>query len=158
MFCSTCGQTIIAGLNYCKYCGAKIGGVNEGNAGMLSEASFNTLLAGIMGIPIAGLGIIIGLMSFMMNTGFSMELIIGFAVTGLVLLLAAEATFIWLLWSRTRGVKTTGEDFRSQDKLRLKKAAAGELKAAQTQEFINPMSSVTESETRPFETISRDIK
>ena len=158
MFCSNCGKVVGKGLNYCKNCGAKVSDTKSGDIGKLSEASFNTLIAGIMVMPIAGIGIIIGSMSFMKNTGFTNESIIACALISFALLVAAEATFIWLLWSRTRTIKETVDNFYLKENAKLKLIAAKELGAAQMREFVQPIPSVTEHTTRPLETMRREPK
>jgi hypothetical protein len=92
-------------------------------------------------------------MSVMKEMGFSKELIIVFASLGFLLLLAAEAVFIWLLvQNRARADKETGNDAE------LKAVETKELGAAQPRELSEPMPSVTESATRPFEAIPRESK
>ena len=72
MYCSNCGGEIIENLSYCNHCGRKMTGANK-----LSEASFNTLVAGILAMPIAGVGVLIGLISVMKETlGFGNDVII----------------------------------------------------------------------------------
>jgi hypothetical protein len=158
MFCSNCGKFIGEGLNFCKSCGAKVNDKKSGDVGNLSESSFNTLVAGILGIPIAGIGVIIGLISVMKESGFTNESIIACASISFVLLLTAEATFIWLLWSRTRRSEQTGDDFHAKENAQLNSVVAKELGAAQTQHFVEPIASVTEHTTRPLETIRRKPK
>lgn len=102
-----------------------------------------------MGIPIAGLGIIIGLMSVMKEMGFSKELIIAFSSLSFLLLLAAEAVFIWLLLqNRTRTDKET------RNNAQLKDVEIKELGEAQVRELSEPIPSVTENTTRSFEAIN----
>ena len=73
MFCSNCGKYVGEGLNFCKSCGAKVGSAKSGEVCVLSESAFITLVSGIIAIPIAGLGVVIGLMSEMKQSGFSNE-------------------------------------------------------------------------------------
>jgi hypothetical protein len=54
----------------------------------------NILVAGILGIPIAGLGVVIGLMSVMKEMGFRTELIIAFTSLSFLLFLAAETVLV----------------------------------------------------------------
>jgi len=158
MFCSKCGQFIGEGLNFCKSCGAKVSDAKSGDVGKLSESAFITLVSGIIAIPIAGLGVVIGLMSVMKESGFSSDAIFISMLISFALLLAAEVTFIWLLWSRTRTVKETVGDTNFKENAQINSAAAKELGAAQTRDFVEPISSITEHETRPLETIRRESK
>ncbi len=145
MYCSSCGAAVIKDLNYCKHCGAKLSGAKERGAGKLSEDSFIFLIACIIGIPIAGLGIVIGLMEVMKKEiGFSNELILVFTSLSFLLLLAAESVFIWLLLNRTRAVKETG------DKAGSKKVTIKEL--------AEPAPSVTENTTAFIEPLHSESK
>src|SRR4030095_15959889 len=106
MHCSSCGKAVVQALSYCNHCGARVGGTKEHDTGKLSESSLNVLLAGILGIPIAGLGIMIGLMMVMKKElGFGNEVIIAFTLLSFLLLLAAEGVFVWMLIHRARTVK-----------------------------------------------------
>lgn len=154
MYCPSCGKAVKKGVTYCTRCGARADGSREYAAGKLSESSFITLVAGLMGIPIAGLGVVIGLMSAMKEMGFSKELIIVFMSLGFLLLLAAEAVFIWLLVQNRAG----RADKEMGDNAGLKGVETRELGAAQMRELSEPVPSVTESATRPFEAIPRESK
>ena len=96
MNCLSCGKAINQNLNYCNYCGASVSEMKNG-AENLPETSLNIVLAGIMAIPIAGLGIIIGLMSVMKGLNFNNFWILVFAFLCFLLFLAAETVFIRLL-------------------------------------------------------------
>lgn len=151
MYCSSCGKAVNQGLSYCNHCGARANDAKEPTANKLSESSFNLLLAGILGIPIAGFGVIIGLMSVMKEIGFSSALIIAFTFLSFLPLLAAEATFIWsLVQNRTRPFKETGDDAQ------LKEAVIKGLGSAQVRELSEPIQSVTEHTTRSFEPRHRE--
>lgn len=153
MYCPSCGKAVKKGVSYCTRCGARADGSTEHAASKLSESSFIILVAGLIGIPIAGLGVVIGLMSVMKEMGFSKELIIVFMSLGFLLLLAAEAVFIWLLvQNRARADKEKATNAE------LKRVETKELGAAQVRALSDPMPSVTESATCPFEAIPRESK
>jgi hypothetical protein len=159
MYCSTCGTAVIKGLNYCKNCGARIGGAKPDEADKLSESSFNLLVAAILSIPIAGLGIIIGLMSVMKEKlGFSNELIIPFIAGAFLLLIVSETALIWLLIQRTKMVKKAGDDSSSKNNAQLQEVVIKGLNAAKTRELIEPIPTVTESTTRSLEPVAREPK
>jgi hypothetical protein len=161
MYCSTCGTTVIQGLNYCKNCGARVSGAktDDYDAVKLSESSFNLLVASVLGLPIAGLGIIIGLMSVMKDKlGFSSEMIGAVVAGAFLLLFVSEAALVYLLIRRTRIAAGTKRD----DDSRLKDAAqqlpevsVKRLDHAKTREFIEPIPLVTEETTRSLEAIPR---
>lgn len=159
MYCSTCGTAVIKGLNYCKNCGARIGGAKLDEADKLSESSFNLLVAAILSIPIAGLGIIIGLISVMKEKlGFSNELIIPFIAGAFLLLIVSETALIWLLIQRTRMVKKGDDNSSSKDNAQLQEVVIKGLNAAKTRELVEPIPTVTENTTRSLEPIARESK
>lgn len=150
MYCSSCSKAVNQNLKYCNHCGAMVGGSVERESSRLSESSFNLLLGGILGIPIAGLGIIIGLMSVMKKEmGFNNELIIAFTLLSFVLLLAAEGTFIWMLVHRARAFRETGGGANFNE------GVIKSLHTAPVRELSEPQSSVTENTTRSFEPLER---
>jgi cbb3-type cytochrome oxidase subunit 3 len=159
MYCSTCGTAINNGLNYCKNCGARVSGAKTEDDGKLSESSFNLLVVAVLGIPIAGLGIIIGLMSVMKKElGFSNELITIFISASFLLLLFSEAVLIWLYIQRTRGIRETDDNSRLKDDAQLPEVLIKGLDPAKTRDLIEPIPSVVEDTTRSLEPIARKSK
>ncbi|HEY0049144.1 MAG TPA: zinc ribbon domain-containing protein [Pyrinomonadaceae bacterium] len=159
MYCSTCGTAINNGLNYCKNCGARASGAKTEDDGKLSESSFNLLVVAVLGIPIAGLGIIIGLMSVMKKElGFSNELITIFISASFLLLLFSEAVLIWLYIQRTRGIRETDDNSRLKDDAQLPEVLIKGLDPAKTRDLIEPIPSVVEDTTRSLEPIARKSK
>lgn len=154
MYCSACGTAVNKDLNFCKNCGARLGDKKESAGNQLSEASVNFLIAALLGIPIAGIGIIIGLMSVMKKElGFPNDLIGIVVLMSFLMLLLAEAGCIWILWSRTRIPRQT-----AVKKNELKEAAKKELVEPRDEPISQPASSVTENTTRSFEPVYRDPK
>lgn len=159
MYCSTCGGAVIPGLNYCKSCGARIGGATHDDRGKLSESSFNLLVTAILSIPIAGLGIIIGLMSVMKEKlGFSNELIIPFIAGAFLLLIVSETALIWLLIQRTKMVRKTDEDSGLKTVAQLPDVVIKGLGAAKTRDLVEPIPTVIEHTTRSLEPVARETK
>jgi len=133
-------------VTYCTRCGARAAVTTE--PGRLPESSFNILIAGILGIPIAGVGVAIGLMSVMKEMGFTKVWIIAFVSLCFLLLVAAETVFVWLLLqNRARKDTATSTDAE------LNGAATKQL--GEAKEVAQPLGSVTESATRPFEPVPR---
>lgn len=157
MYCSTCGTALIEGLNYCKNCGARVGSINAVAPSNLSEASFNTLLGGIIGLPIAGIGVIIGLLGVMkQELGFNDPMIVIITLMSFLMLIVSEITLIWLLIRRTKTVKETGDTAQFKDVVikNLNQARTRGL-AEGTQE---PIPSVVENTTRNLESVRREPK
>lgn len=161
MYCSTCGTAVIPGLNYCKNCGARVGGAKIDDADKLSESSFNLLVASILAIPIAGIGIIIGLMTVMKDKlGFSNELIGAVVAGAFLLLFVSETALIFLLMQRARIVRKKPLDDSGglkENAQQLPGALPKTLDRAKTRELVEPMQpTVTENTTRSLETIGRE--
>lgn len=155
MYCSTCGTAVIEGLNYCKNCGVRVGGANADATNKLSEASFNTLLGGIIGLPIAGIGIIIGLLSVMkQELGFNDPMIVIITLMSFLMLIVAEITLIWLMIHRTKTVKESGNSTQFKD------VVIKNLNQAQTRRLAEgaqePIPSVIENTTRNLEPVRSD--
>jgi hypothetical protein len=105
MYCPSCGKEVSSGLSFCNFCGVRLGAENDPKA--LSESSFNALVGASIGIPIAGLGIIIALMAVMKKgLDFPDGMIFAVILMTFLLLFIAELGAIWLMISRTRKPKT----------------------------------------------------
>jgi hypothetical protein len=161
MYCASCGNQINPGLRYCNTCGARLGGGREPESGQMSESSFNLLVSAILAIPIAGIGIMIGLLVVMKKElGLSDELIGMIALMGFVLLLVSESGLIWLLVHRTRATRKEkngelppGETNRLMPDVALKGLNEGRPRSAS-----DMISSVTEHTTRTLAEIPLDTK
>lgn len=110
MFCPSCGKSVNPGLSYCNNCGARAAGKGEEAPHRLPESSFNLLVIALIGVPIAGIGVIIGLLTVMkQELGFRDEMIGVIAVMSFILLLIAELGLIWLLRHHTKASKRPAE-------------------------------------------------
>jgi hypothetical protein len=146
VYCSSCGTTVVHGLAYCNHCGEKLIAAQTQIA-KTPEASPESLVWAIVGVFVAGMGTIIGLMAVMKNElHFDMGIIIFFSLLSFVLMTGIEAVFIWLLLSRSRANKRRAEMSENQRTTR-------ELAAAPARVLAEPVPSVTEEATRPFEPI-----
>ena len=150
MFCQACGNTVNPGLSYCNTCGARIGGEKDGAPGQMSESSFNLLVSAILAIPIAGIGIIIGLLVVMKKElGFRDEVVMSIALMCFVLLLVSEGGLVWLLFHRTRGAKKEKKaELSPADTRRLPDVVMKGLNEGQPRTAQDTVSSVTENTTR----------
>ncbi|MDQ3798366.1 MAG: hypothetical protein M3384_02850 [Acidobacteriota bacterium] len=132
---------------------------NDDDAVKLSESSFNLLVTSVLGIPIAGLGIIIGLMTVMRERlGFSSEMIAAVVAGAFLLLFVSEAAVIYLLMQHARrgDKKSDDDDSRLNDEPRqLPEASAKRLDPAKTRDLVEPIPLVTEDTTRSLAAISR---
>ena len=152
MYCSSCGSATIKGLRFCKNCGARLDG-KEPEENQPSESFFYFLIVALLGIPIAGIGLIIGLITVMKKElGFDNQIVGVVTIFSFLLLLMAETGFFALLLARMRrgGKKDNGGSRQ------LNEAATRSLGEAQPHSFVNPVNSVTENTTRTLEMAERE--
>lgn len=106
MFCPSCGHEVNAGLSYCNQCGARLG--PDTNPRVLPASTYNLLVGGAIGIPIFGLGLIIGLIAALKNgMGFRDDFIFAMTFLMFVLLAIAEIGCFVMLLSRSRASKAS---------------------------------------------------
>jgi hypothetical protein len=154
MYCSACGKSVIAGLSYCNHCGYQLAGAKKTEPGTMSEASFNFLIAALLGLPIAGIGVIIGLLSVMKKElGMGDNVVAVVALFAFFLLTVSELGLLKLLLSATRSKKAPKEAGETQ---RFADNAARSLGEAQPFDSVQPVGSVTENTTRSFEPAYRE--
>jgi hypothetical protein len=153
MFCATCGNSVNPDLRYCNSCGARSGGADEPETGQMSESSFNLLVSAILAIPIAGIGIMIGLLVVMKKElGLRDELIGTISLMGFILLLVAEGGLIWLLLHRTRAPKKK-KALPAETPVQLADVQMRGLNAGQPRSAQDSISSVTEHTTRTLDAV-----
>lgn len=158
MFCQACGNTVNPGLSYCNTCGARIGGAKDSAPEQMSESSFNLLVSAILSIPIAGIGIIMGLLVVMKRElGFRDEEIMTIALMSFILLMVSEAGLLWLLFHRTRGAKKEKKaELLPADTRPLADVVMKGLNEGQPRTAQDIVSSVTENTTRTLDSVPRD--
>jgi uncharacterized membrane protein YvbJ len=154
MFCSACGNQVSENLSFCNQCGAKLNGGNASPGEKLSEASFNTLVGSMVAVPIAGIGVIIGFLAVMRESGFSPEITAVFVAAGFAILIAVEAVFIWLILRNTGKAGKIRVDKTNQ----LNQVEIKTLGEAQNLDYTQPFSAVTEHTTRSLEPALRETK
>ena len=153
MYCSSCGTTVTPGLNYCKRCGTKLSTAQGEDITKPSGPAPDSLVWGIVAVLAIGLGTTIGLMAVMKQLlNFRTGLIIALSLLSLLLTLAIEVAFIWLLVSQRRGANETGNipQLREPVMRRL-----GEL---QTSDLPDSGPSISEHTTHNLEPIYSEPK
>ena len=144
------------GLSFCNHCGARVAVKSEDGVGRIPESSFNLLVIALIGVPIAGIGVIIGLLTVMKKElGFGGDLIGFIALMSFVLLLIAELGLIWLLRHHTKMSKRSDETPR----LTLPQTPDVVIKGlpeGQMHPIHQPMQSVTEHTTRTLDAVPRE--
>jgi hypothetical protein len=148
MYCSSCGTALDESLSYCNRCGAESGAKKPTVS--LKPSVVESLVWAIVGVSVGGLAILVGLIAVMKHAGFDNGLIAGFSLLSFLLLLAAEAVFIWLIL-RSKGaakepsVLTQSREFTTKE--------LGEKRQARA--LPQPVPSVTEQTTRTLEPVHR---
>jgi hypothetical protein len=160
MFCQTCGGAINPGLSYCNHCGARTGGTNDGEHIKLSEKSFGLLVCALAILPIAGLALIIGLIGLMKKEmGFENEMIFVFALMSFVLLLASEGALFWLLLTRFKNPKRSGDNIPPPpNTAQLNKVEIKGLNEARQGGIYDAVPTVTEHTTRSLDAVPLPTK
>ena len=106
MFCPSCASEVNPSLSYCNQCGARLGPETDTRA--LPASTYNLLVGGAIGIPIFGLGMMIGLIAALKNgMGFRDDFIFAIAMLTFFLLAIAEVGCFVMLLSRSRGPKSS---------------------------------------------------
>lgn len=158
MYCSNCGKIVNSSLSYCNHCGFRLSVKDDdGQSDRLSSSSFNFLVAALIGLPIAGIGVLIALLSVMKKgLGFGDEMIGIVVLMSFALFMIAELGILWQLWLHTRKPK--------RDKnLSSPAVLAGERDVVikgLPESRIDPIGvtpgSVTEHTTRTLDAVPRD--
>jgi len=152
MYCSSCGVSVVQGLSYCNYCGAKLTGEKGDNAIKSSEVKPESLIWAMVAVLVFGFVAIVFLLMSMKMVGLNVGQILAFTILSFLIMLLVEGVFIWKLLRRRRGAEETG------DTALLKEQAPKELDAAQARVLREAMPSVTEHTTRAFEPIYSERK
>src|SRR5829696_4439608 len=147
MYCSSCGVSVVEGLSYCNYCGAKLTGEKGDNAIKSSEVKPESLVWAMVAVLVFGFVAIVFLLMSMKMVGLNVGQILAFTILSFLIMLLVEGVFIWQLLRRRRGAEEAG------DTALLKEQAPKELDAAQARVLREAMPSVTEHTTRAFEPI-----
>jgi hypothetical protein len=156
MFCSSCGKSVNPGLSYCNHCGARAAGKADGGPGQMPESSFNLLVGSLIGVPIAGIGIIIGLLTVMKRElGFGEEMIGVIVLMSFILLLIAELGLLWLLRHHTKMSKRSYEP-QQPGLPQTPDVVIKGLPEGQIHSIHQPMQSVTEHTTRTLDAVPRE--
>ena len=152
MYCSSCGASVVQGLSYCNFCGAKLSGEKGDRLIKPSEVRPETLVVGMVAVLVFGFVAITFLMMAMKMVGLNVGQILAFTILSFLMMLLVEGVFIWQLLRRKRGAEETGDTVLSKEQ------ATKELEAAQARVLPEAMPSVTEHTTRSFEPIYRERK
>jgi hypothetical protein len=150
MYCSSCGSAIPPGLSYCNRCGADLRKEEGAIANTSAGSPPDSLVWGIVAVTTVGLCAVVALMVIMKEVlHFSGGLIAGFSAATFLSFVLVDALFAFLLLRS----KQLGN--QSAETPQLKESFKAQLPAAQTSEFAEPVSSVTDHTTRTLESMKR---
>jgi hypothetical protein len=144
-------MAVNAGLSYCNRCGAELG-AKDRSANKLSELPPGLLVCAIVVVTTVGLGAIIGLLALLKQSPEFAGVIMAFSMLSVLIVLATEILFIWLLLRSKTNAKGAA------DLSQLRGPALRELDQGQTHMLPQPTVSVTEHTTRTLEPIQSQQK
>lgn len=147
MYCSTCGVALAKGLSFCNYCGARLPSAEA--ALEFREVRPQLLVSAMAGIFVLGLPGITFLIFMLNAVRLDSGVVMAFAWTSLLLLVALEAFFVVLLLRR----KPLKDEPRHDQ---FRGPQTNELEARRAGVLSEPVSSVTEHTTRAFDPIPRE--
>lgn len=148
MYCSTCGVALAKGLTFCNYCGARLPSTDASLE--FREVRPQLLVSAMAGIFVLGLPGITFLIFMLNAVRLESGVVMAFAWTSLLLLVALEAFFVLLLLRR-KPLK----DEPPQDP-QFRGTRTNELEARHAGALAEPAPSVTEHTTRAFDPIPRE--
>jgi|SRR5215216_5595192 len=152
MYCSSCGASVVQGLSYCNFCGAKLSSEKGDSLIKSSEVKPGFLVWGMIAVLVFGLVAITLFMMAMKMVGLNVGQILAFMILSFLIMLLVEGVLIWQLLRHQRGAEATGDIALSKEQ------ATKELEAAQARVLPEARPSVTEHTTRSFEPIYRERK
>jgi hypothetical protein len=146
MYCPNCGSRLAKALSYCNHCGANLRPLVE------SGATIDTLLWVIVGTTITLLGMALGALVLMNNGQINERLGTAFVILTFVALLVTEGVLVWRLLKLNSGAKETGTAPQLND---LSAKEPDPLTTRALPEHLEPVSSITEQNTRILEPANR---
>ena len=154
MYCSSCGMSVVPGLNYCKRCGEKLREVKGDNLIKSSEVKPELLVSAMVALFILGLVAIAVLVGAMKRVDFEPPFLLAFTIFSFLLMLMIEGVLTWMLLKRKKVEKE--ESAPNQ----LNEQAIKEIYIAPTRGLseptFQPASSVTEHTTRTLEHVPKN--
>lgn len=145
MYCSNCGKTLNASLNYCNSCGTRV----EGKALLVRNSSSPALGIGAVFIGIVGLICFVPLLQALLHSTLDTAAVIVILVAYLLTVFAMFAVLIGHVWKNSGDIRIktnqSSEDFGGVDAFRC-------INTAQLTEPARPMS-VTEHTTKTLDKV-----
>ena len=147
MYCSTCGVALAKGLSFCNYCGARLPSAETNLE--FREVRPGLIVSAMAGVFVLGLPGIVFLIFMLNAVRLDPSQTMAFAWTSILLLVALEVVFLFLLLKR----KPQNEETHSRRQ--FKRSETNELEATNAGALTEPIPSVTEHTTRAFDAIPR---
>ena len=147
MYCHNCGAQLAKALSYCNHCGANQRPLVDAHSER-SGTTIDTLLWVIVGTTITFLGMALGALVLMNNGQINERLGTAFVILTFLALLVTEGVLVWRLLKLNRGAKETDTAPQTND---LSAERPDPLTTRALNEPLEPVSSITEHDTRIFE-------
>ena len=153
MYCSSCGAAVQPDLSYCNRCGAElVSKERSANKQHPSQLPPGLLVCAIVVVTTVGLGSILAMLQLLRQSPQLAGEIMVFSVFMILLILAIEILFIWLLLRPSTDAKGAA------DLNQLRGTALRELDPGQKVMLPQSSFSVTEHTTRTLEPIQSQPK
>jgi hypothetical protein len=146
MYCSKCGSLVNDALKYCKSCGAKLVKDKDEET---PKSILDNLLTTLCFVVLGGLGILVGLVSVLLEKNINPSAVAVIAV----FYLAALSAVCYLLLSPVPKLIEANIDQNARKREPAQPAQLSAPTTAQLEEHREPAASVTENTTRNFEKI-----
>jgi hypothetical protein len=133
-------------LSYCNRCGVKLES-KERSPNKASDLTADKLVWAIVAVTVFGLGAVVAMLELLKQSPQFFGPIMAFAMLSLLLVVATEGVFLWLLL-RSKKRAASGEE-----PALLRQSATKELEAGQMLGLPEPALSVTDQTTRILEPV-----
>jgi hypothetical protein len=151
MYCHNCGTQLAQALSYCNQCGANQRPLVDA-PDVSSGTTIDTLLWVIVGTIITLLGMALGALVLMNNGQINERLGTAFVILTFAALLMTEGVLVWRLLKLNSGAKETRTAPQPNE---LGAKGPDPLTTRALQEPLEPVSSITEQNTRIWEPSTR---
>jgi len=147
MFCSNCGKTLNANLNYCNSCGTRV----ENKALIVRNSSSSMLGIGAVFIGIVGLICFVPLLQTLLRSTIETPATVVILIAYLVTVFLMFTVLVGHVWKSSGDIRIKGN--RTSDGFGGHEAFRG-INTAQLQEPMERPASVTEHTTRTLDKVS----
>jgi hypothetical protein len=144
VYCPSCGVAVAQGLTYCNYCGGKLNRDSGDRPPDIRPGGLVTMMVATFVMGTFVITLLMGMLKAVLH--FEYGPILAIALLSFLIMIGLESIFTVLLFRRTR------HDYEPRETRQNNRANTKELEA-ESRLPIEPIPSVTEQTTRPFEPI-----